>query len=225
VSGYDRTFFDAHRAGALRSAGVLVPLVLGLVRPRSVVDVGCGAGTWLAVFREQGVDDLLGIDGAYVDPAQLEIPREQFLAHDLATRLSLDRTFDLAVTLEVAEHLPPEAAASFVSSLAGLAPCVLFSAAIPHQAGEGHVNCRWPEYWAALFADHDFVPIDCFRRRLWRDERVEWWYAQNVILYARRDRLDAALERELARTDDHTLPLVHPALFLAMVDWGIEQNR
>ena len=202
-----------------------MPQVLELLRPRSVVDVGCGCGTWLAVFRRHGVEDVLGIDGDYVDREQLDIPREQFFPHDLMTRLRLGRTFDLAMSLEVAEHLPPEAATGFVASLTRLAPRVLFSAAVPHQGGEGHVNRQWPAYWAELFGAHGYVAIDCFRRGLWLDERVEWWYAQNVLLYVRRDRLDEALERELARLEDHTLPLVHPGLYAEMVEWGMEQHR
>ena len=219
MSGYDRAFFEAHRGGAESSAEVLVPQVVELLGPRSVVDVGCGSGTWLSVFRRHGVEDVLGIDGAYVDTEVLEIPGDWFVPHDLTRPLRLERSFDLAVSLEVAEHLPPEAAGTFVDSLVGLAPHVLFSAAVPHQGGEGHVNGQWPAYWAAIFAEHDYLPVDCFRRRLWRDERVEWWYAQNVLLYVRRDSL-GALEPE-----QEVLPLVHPTLYLEMVEWGMEQER
>jgi SAM-dependent methyltransferase len=219
MSGYDAAFFEAHRAGARSSAEVLVPKVVELLRPKSVVDVGCGPGTWLSVFRRHGVADVLGVDGSYVDPGGLDIPTESFVAHDLTRPLRLGRSFDLAVSLEVAEHLPPESAAAFVESLVGLAPRVLFSAAIPHQGGEGHVNGQWPAYWAALFAEHDYAPVDCFRRRLWGDERVEWWYAQNVLLYVRRDSL-GAMEAE-----PRVLSLVHPTLYLELVEWGLEQHR
>jgi SAM-dependent methyltransferase len=219
MSGYDRAYFEAHRHGAESSAEVLVPEVLRLLAPRSVVDVGCGSGTWLAAFRRHGVRDVLGIDGDYVDADQLDIPRERFLAHDLSEPLRLERTFDLAMSLEVAEHLQPAVANAFVESLVALAPRVLFSAAIPHQGGEGHVNEQWPSYWAELFAGHDYVPVDCFRRGLWDDERVEWWYAQNVLLYVRRDRLDGLEPAQ------RVLPLVHPTLYLEMVEWGSEQHR
>ena len=169
---YTADFFADHRDGARRSARVVVPLVLELVRARSVVDVGCGDGTWLSVFREHGVEDVRGIDGDYVDRAELQIPRERFHPHDLTRPLELGHTFDLAVSLEVAEHLPPESADDFVTSLTRHAPIVLFSAAAPYQGGQNHVNEQWPAYWAARFASADtFRSIasagDCGPIRTW----------------------------------------------------------
>jgi Methyltransferase domain len=150
---------------------------------KSVVDVGCATGAWLSVVREHGIDDFLGIDGAYIDPATLVIPRDRFLAHDLEKPIGLDRRFDLALSLETAEHLSPLAAPSFVASLAGLAPVVLFSAAIPKQGGVHHVNEQWPEYWADLFAEHGYRPLDVIRTAVWNERDVAYPYAQNTFLY------------------------------------------
>ena len=80
---YDQNFYRKETDACRQSARVMVPLVLDLLTPRRVVDVGCGVGTWLAVFREHGLTDLLGIDGEYVDRSMLEIPQAQFLAADL----------------------------------------------------------------------------------------------------------------------------------------------
>ena len=137
---YNEDYYDALKEGARDSARVLVPLVLDLVDARSVVDVGCGLGTWLSVFREHGIEELLGIDGPHIDTSSLEIAPEHFVAHDLQHPLDLERHFDLVVSLEVAEHLPAACAETFVSSLVGLGPVILFSAAIPAQGGEHHVN-------------------------------------------------------------------------------------
>ncbi len=114
---YDEDYYDALKEGARDSARVLVPLVLDLVDAESVVDVGCGLGTWLSVFREHGIEELLGIDGPHIDPSLLEIPPERFVTHDLEHPLDLERRFDLVVSLEVAEHLPAGCAETFVSSL------------------------------------------------------------------------------------------------------------
>ena len=119
---YTGEYYNALSEGARQSARVVVPLLLEFVRPRSVIDVGCGQGAWLSVFREHGVEDVWGVDGDYVERGRLAIPAERFLAHDLRQPLHLDRQFDLVVSLEVAEHLPAECAGEFVRSLAGLGP-------------------------------------------------------------------------------------------------------
>jgi SAM-dependent methyltransferase len=220
---YTTEFFASHHAGALRSARVVVPLVMELVAPRSVVDVGCGDGTWLSVFYEHGITDVYGVDGEYVDRASLEIPRERFHSHDLCRPLPLSRRFDLAMSLEVAEHLPAEAADEFVASLVRLAPIVLFSAAAPYQGGEHHVNEQWPAYWSERFAHYNFLPVDCLRRRIWANPDVEWWYAQNVFLYVERQRLetDLILKRHYETAGPVPLALVHPRRFVEWVEWGL----
>jgi SAM-dependent methyltransferase len=216
---YTDEFYRDHREASLRSARVIVPLVLRLVQPRSVVDVGCGTGTWLSVFREHGVTDVLGMDGEWVDPAGLAIPEARFRAVDARRPLPVDRRFDLAVSLEVAEHLPAECAAGFVDSLTRLAPVVLFSAAVPFQGGTGHVNEQWPEYWVEHFARGGFAVIDGVRKAIWQESDVAAYYAQNTLLFA--DRAHAArmpsLSRELERTVTSQLSLVHPRMYLKAV--------
>lgn len=181
---YTPAFFDGQRDVSLRSAERVVPYVLSLVAPRSVVDVGCGTGTWLSVFRRHGVEDVLGLDGGYVDRARLLVPAERFAPADLAGDWGVGRRFDLAVSLEVAEHLPPGTDGAFVARLCRLAPTVLFSAALPHQGGTHHVNERWPSHWAGLFAREGFAAVDVLRGRFWDDPEVDLCYRNNALLFA-----------------------------------------
>jgi SAM-dependent methyltransferase len=220
---YTCAFFETIRGGSRRSAQIVLPIVLGMLESKSVVDVGCGDGTWLSVFRELGVCDTLGLDGAYVDPRQLQIPQDQFRSTDLALPFSLSRSFDLAMSLEVAEHLPPQSADAFVDSLTQLAPVVLFSAAIPLQGGTQHLNEQWPEYWATLFKARDYLPIDCIRARIWANEQVEWYYAQNLLLFAKASFIQEhmSLHREYEKTNQHPLALVHPTRLLQPFRCGV----
>jgi hypothetical protein len=112
----------------------------------------------------------------------------------------------------VAEHLPESRAASFVNSLTNLGPVVLFSAAIPCQGGDGHINEQWPGYWAELFARSGFVAIDCIRSRVWDNEQVAYYYAQNMVLYVSRERLDdyPLLRSEHEKSPAFPRALVHP---------------
>jgi SAM-dependent methyltransferase len=212
---YSDKFYDAIRDGSRRSAQAVAPIAIELVRPKSIVDVGCGDGTWLAVFRDLGVIDTVGLDGDYVERRMLQIPQDQFRATDLSSPFGLPRTFDLAISLEVAEHLPPLSADGFVESLTKLAPAVLFSAAIPFQGGTQHLNEQWPDYWAALFKNRDYLPVDCIRGKIWGNDQVEHWYAQNTLLFASADRIreDSKLRREHEKTNLQQLALVHPRTY------------
>jgi hypothetical protein len=181
------------------------------------LDVGCGDATWLSVFRKYGVEDITGIDGAYVSRELLQIPEDRFKEVDLAKPFSLGRVFDLAVCLEVAEHLHAECATGFIKSLAALAPVVLFSAAIPRQGGNHHINEQWPDYWARLFGEHGFRPVDFVRKRVWQNNAVEFWYVQNTLLFVQANLLETnpAFNAEFERTNPNQLSIVHPRQYSA----------
>jgi hypothetical protein len=152
--------------------------------PTSVVDIGTGQGHWLAEFKRSGVPTVLGIDGDYVlETDGLLIPREAFVSHDLSTALPKLPTFQLALCLEVAEHLPYRRSRSLVQDLTRLAPAVLFSAAIPFQGGVGHINEQWPWFWQALFQEQGFVQLDPFRKLFWQNSEIGSFYQQNIYLY------------------------------------------
>ena len=224
---YDEQFYRSISGSARSSAHEVLPLVQALLQPQSVIDIGCGVGTWLSVWRELGVDDLLGVDGDYVKRDRLEIPGEQFLPFDLNQPLQLNRKFDLVMSLEVAEHLPSENAAGFVATLAQLGAVILFSAAIPQQGGTHHVNEQWPEYWVRLFAKHGFVPLDYLRPRIWQNERVEWYYAQNLLLFVAQDFLNKrpALQKALAQSIQPPPALVHPRKYLEVIEWNTKVQQ
>lgn len=145
-----------------------------------MIDVGCGIGTWAKAAADLGAD-VLGVDGEWVTDPLIE----QFQAVDLSRTFRLPRRFDLAISMEVAEHLPPDRAESFVADLVALSDRVLFSAAIPGQGGHDHVNEQWPDYWQALFLAHGFQSQDVVRPVVWERPGVAAWYAQNTLLYVR----------------------------------------
>lgn len=210
AANYDAEYFQSFSDASRSSAAAMVPRVVDLVKPHSVVDVGCGIGEWAASFLASGIDDVVGVDGADV-AEDLRIPADKFVSADLSTGFELGRSFDLAVSMEVAEHLPPASADAFVSSLARLAPVILFSAAAPGQGGHSHLNEQWPSYWAARFAQNGFKPLDVLRPEFWSDPRVEWWYAQNALLFASEDTIQAISKRAgLSEVAPPVPPLVHP---------------
>lgn len=187
--------YDAIRDGCKRSAEALVPTILEYVQPDSVVDVGCGEGFWLDRFAANGAR-VHGIDGesAAADTIwNLETPFPELGA------------FDLAVCLEVAEHVSSGRADGFVSDLCELAPVILFSAAIPGQGGIGHINEQWPAYWVEKFEARGYHVTGDLRLKIWQDDRIENWYRQNLLV-ASREKVDGL-------TYGPVLPLVHPVLY------------
>ena len=202
--------FYRELASSQESAREVLPLVLDAVQPASVIDIGCGTGNWLAIAQESGVKEILGVDGAWVK-AQLAIPPQSFVEHDLSTPLKLHRRFDLALSLEVAEHLPVSAARIFVKSLCDAADVVVFSAAIPGQGGRRHVNEQWPVYWAELFSELQYDCYDFLRPKIWSNPRVTWHYAQNSLVFAR-----AGFRHSFGQPST-PLSLVHPILWSSQI--------
>src|SRR5690606_18671354 len=147
-------------------------------------DVGCGVGAWLDVARNLGAS-VVGYEGEWVKSLPPSYAGLEIRSADLEQPLRADRTFDLALSLEVAEHLTPGRADSFVADLVALAPHVLFSSAGPGQGGNNHLNEQWQSVWAERFASHGYGPRDIVRPKVWTDRGVAYWYRQNAILYSK----------------------------------------
>ncbi len=181
---YKEIFFDYIESGSLASAEVIVPIVVKTLKPKSLLDVGCGRGAWCSKWIEHGVSETYGIDGDYVSKENLLFPQKKFIDQDLAKLFSLNRKFDLVVSLEVAEHIPKTSADIFVQNLVKHGDLVLFSAATPGQGGEFHVNEQPLEYWREKFAAAEYLPIDFLRKKIIDNEKVMPWYKYNTVLYA-----------------------------------------
>jgi hypothetical protein len=201
---YDDPFFVGQAGDSRTSAGVVVPVVNEIVQPSSVLDVGCGVGGWLAEWQTNGVRDVCGVDGDYVDRAGLQIDQALFVPTDLEKPFSLGRRYDLAQCLEVGEHVNAASASTLVQSLTKHSDTVLFSAAIPGQGGIQHINEQWPSYWVELFAREGFLAFDVIRPLIWDDARVQVWYRQNMLLLSRVREFEVAPK---------VLDLVHPSLW------------
>ena len=184
---YEESFFNYLDRSSSLSAKRFLDLVDIGISVKSVVDVGCGRGAWLAEWRSRGVEDILGVDGHYVDISTLLVPKQNFLHHDLAEDLDLGRTFDLAECLEVTEHIDSANADVLLNSIVRHSGIVLFSAATPGQGGEHHVNEQPLDYWAEKFAARGYRCFDCIRDRVLDAKDIEPWYRYNTLLFVRDD--------------------------------------
>lgn len=209
---YDSAFQNMAASGSADAARRIIAAVRTVLPVASVVDIGCARATWLREWQAQSVEDVVGVDGDYVDRSKLEIDPQRFVVRDLAAPFDIGRRFDLAQSLEVAEHLPPARAATFVADLVALAPVVLFSAAAPGQGGENHLNEQPGAYWQGLFLTHDYVVIDCLRPLLARESGIPAWYRYNIVLYVRRGRLEQInpFARQFQMRDGEAIPDMSP---------------
>ncbi len=209
---YRPSFYATRQQDTRHAAERVLSLVLR-VRPfNSVLDVGCGVGTWLSVAREMGVETVRGIEGPWVQDLQIDIPRHALVVQDLSNPLQVDGRFDLVISLEVAEHLPGTRADSFVDELCGAAPMVLFSAALPGQGGTGHINEQWHRYWKEKFGANGYHLIDAIRPEIWEDDTIPYWYRQNSFLYVD-ELIWGEISHAVAETPGFPLHAVHPDLY------------
>jgi len=183
TSIYGSNFYEDNQYGSYVSAIEVLKYVMPLYKPSSIVDFGCGTGTWLAAAKQINREiQVIGVDGDYVDTDMLMIEKDEFLPRNLSEELDLHRKFDIAMSLEVAEHLEEKCSDVFVDTLCRHSDIILFSAAHVGQGGDGHVNEQPISYWIEKFKKRGYI---------WKDIRdvfkanydIEQWYRDNISMF------------------------------------------
>lgn len=204
--------------GSGATAAVLVPLLVERIRPSSVLDLGAGVGSFLKAFMEHGVTDVAGVDLCLFEPDLFVVEPALIERGDLTEPVHRGRRYDLAMSLEVGGYLPDHDV--LVDSLVRHAPVVVFSAAVPSQDLLHQHHGAFPSEWAARFAARDYVVIDAFRPVLWADERLPFWFRQNLLLFVHRPHLDANPGLAAPPSEPPPLDIVHPVLYEMLAGTG-----
>lgn len=200
-------YFHSEEFHNEKAALEILPYLQSVVEFKSIIDIGCGTGSWLSAAKKTGVNEVFGIDGIRVKDEMLKIEDTEFKLHNLTKPLNLNRKFDLAICLEVVEHLPHEAAENIIDIITQHSNLVLFAAAIPYQTGDHHINEQWPNYWQQVFLKKGFYPYDILRAKFWENDNIDWWYRQNMVIYC-----SEKSNSFLGESDASVLSLVHPEL-------------
>lgn len=212
---YSVGFYHELEPESYVSAKETLSIVFGLFDIKSVVDFGCGTGSWLRAAHDLGATRVTGLDGPWISKPLLVDPSIELITTELDKSAPVTATYDLAMSVEVAEHLPASRADSFVRDICAAAPRVLFGGAVPGQGGTSHINEQWQSYWADRFEQNGYLPVDVIRPQLARNQRVNTWYRNNTLLYVRRDEYIPLMNRLLTegRLRVVSLDLVIPEVF------------
>jgi SAM-dependent methyltransferase len=186
---YNPDFYHEQKDYSLTSAQIIVPLILEAFPVTSVVDIGCGVGTWMSVFLDNGITDIRGFDVSDLPDEYYLVEKQRITTgYDFSSgSLDLNVSAELAICLEVAEHLSESISDNLVNTLVNAAPVVIFSAAFPGQTGVNHINEQPPWYWREKFRGYGYTEIDFLRPLIWWDSEVAWWYRQNITSYVSLD--------------------------------------
>ena len=211
IKSYNREDYNWWKNPAVNSAKQIVPFILECLSIKSVVDFGCAQGGWLSVFHELGIDNIKGLDGKWVNTEDLLVPLESFHCVDLEKyqHLPTDK-YDLCICLEVAEHLDSKYSDALVANLTNASDNILFSAAVPEQGGQHHVNEHPPSFWQKKFENKGFKQFDFLRDRYWKNDGVAWWYKQNILFYSK---VNLSPKLKNLSNDFHGNHVIHPEAF------------
>jgi SAM-dependent methyltransferase len=159
----------------------LEPALVEFCRGLSVVDFGCGLGTYVAAMRLAGID-ARGYDG---NPHTAELTGGSCGVLDLTERHWLGRAFDVVVCLEVLEHIPGAMESLALDNLdRHCGRWLVLSWAAPDQGGHGHVNERPADYVAEAMLGRGFEREKKHRDRL-RAAAFRGWHRRNLTVWRR----------------------------------------
>jgi len=190
---YSKEFYHSVDNRASETAKVIFRELRNYLNVTTMVDAGCGSGAWARTAIDEGFTQAFGVDlSSSLDLIKKNKSFEKILAN--GNLILIERDFvkdsvsglpvaELAICLEVAEHLPPEIGASLITRLTEASNFVIFSAAQPGQGGTYHINERPIEFWVEEFAKYNFEPFDPFREILRKSQNVPRFYALNMLLF------------------------------------------
>ena len=207
MAEYKRSFYINRYNKTKHARDRILDIVFEKFSINSVVDVGCGVGSWLKASENKGIENLVGLEGEWIDPS-LFVSSGDLIKHNFELPIRLDNRFDLAISLEVAEHISEENASRFVEDLTLLSDIVLFSAAVPGQGGNGHINEQPQSYWIKKFGQNDYECLDIVRKVIWNDKDIDFWYKQNIFIFRKCSPQSEPVEPLLPSYD-----IIHPELF------------
>lgn len=135
------------QTGSIHIDKIIADAIFDVLKPASVVDCGCAVATELYWLKKQGVE-VKGLDAStYAIKHSLIEEIEQW---DLRRKYQFKRRYDVCLSFDVIEHIPPEYEHVMLDNLVSASDTVLIS--VPWMVGDIlHENEQPPEYWMFRF--------------------------------------------------------------------------
>lgn len=215
---YDEKYYRKHEKGSYCSAIHILEYLQTFLSIHSIIDFGCGMGTWgrAALDLDMKINDFLGIDQHKYDESYMAIAQKNYMTYDLRKSFNINRKYDLAISVEVAEHIPSIYSDIFVKNICLHSDVILFSAALPFQGGSGHINEQTCSYWINKFKQNDYIAIDCVRPKFWDNENIEVWYKNNCLLFVK-DHLYKKIYSDIPEVK-YPADIIHPLMLKRILE-------
>lgn len=215
---YNKDFYGENDLYRIEQGRIVLNEFFRFFKPETMIDFGCGLGHWLYSAKKYfDVRKIKGVDGNFVDEKCLLIDRNEFVRHDFETPFVYENgKYDLAISIETAEHISPENSDNIIEALTHSSDIVLFSAAPPFQGGVHHVNMNAPAYWANKFKKQGFVCFDFMRDILWNIENINCIYPQNILVFVKETVKKQLFEEQGFKAVETPLLRYHPG-FVAII--------
>lgn len=207
---YDKAYYKRHEKGSYQSALILLNYLKDFLKINSIIDFGCGMGTWGKAAKDIGITNYIGVDQHYYNDKYMVIEKNSYIQHDLRNKFFVQRSFDLAISVEVAEHIDSVYENTFIENICNSSDIILFSAALPEQGGTGHINERPCSYWNSKFDALGYVLIDCIRPFFWNNKNIEIWYRNNCTLYIKKEKFDTI--KSYIPQSSFPIDIIHPEM-------------
>ncbi len=186
---YNDKYYERHFAQYRKWENKIGEYLYEELKPNSVLDLGCGVGSYLEGFLNAGCKNLLGIELSFSDVEKyiVEDIRSHIIEGDVTTSLNLNRKFDCVISFEVGEHIAPYGTEKFIDNLILCSDrYIILTAAPPGQRGTGHINLRSKDFWIESIVSKGFLYredlVEKYRVK-WKEFNVEKYILNNLMVF------------------------------------------